>query len=136
MPPRRKNSPAFIPTKTSVRRHHRTVYKRKTKPKFDLSNFVKKGKKKPQRGGSIAYGMGPPKFGHFRGLQPKDLADAYQRIVKGKKKTQRGGSVGAAKQIGSLLWEVGKPVAENFWNTAKRRAAEHKERIKRLYYYS
>ena len=133
MPPRRNNNPAFIPTKTSVRRHHRTVYKRKTKPKFDLSNFVKKGKKKPQRGGSIIkFETGP----RFRGLQPKDLADAYQRIIKGKKKTQRGGSVGAAKQIGSLLWEVGKPVAENFWNTAKRRAAEHKERIKRLYYYS
>ena len=127
MPPKRKNNPAFIPTKTSVISHQRTVYKCKTKPKFHLSNFVKKGKKK-QRGGSIAYGMG------WRDTGRPNLD--VSKFLKNRKKTQRGGSVNAAKEIGSLLYEVGKPIAENFWNTAKRRAAEHKERIKRLYYYS
>ena len=93
MPARRKNNPAFIPTKTPVRAHRRTVYKCKSKPKFDRRNFVKKSRK-------------------------------------------RGGGLGAAKAIGNVLFEVGKPVVENFWNQAKRRAAEHKERIKRLYYYN
>ena len=99
MPARRKNNAAYIPTKTAVRAHHRTVYKRKPKQKFDRSNFVKKTTMKPRRGG------------------------------------QRGGFLGTAKTIGSVLWEVGKPAAKEFWNQSKRRAAEHKENVKRHYYY-
>ena len=93
MPARRKNNPVYIPTKTSVRAHHRTVYKRKTKLKFVRSNFIKKSMK-----------------------------------------TRRGGGLG--KTIGSLLFDVGKPVAEGFWNLAKQRAAAHKEAVRRFYYYN
>ena len=60
-----------------------------------------------------------------------------KRFVIGKqtaKKKQKG--KGLASSIASALWEVGKPAAENFYNTARRRQQEHAERLKRLYYYS
>lgn len=51
MPQKRKHNSAYAPTKTSVKGHTRTVYKRK---KFHVSNFVKK--KKNKRGGYVAAG--------------------------------------------------------------------------------
>ena len=54
-----------------------------------------------------------------------------KRFVVGKKKGK-----GLAGSIASVLWELGKPAAENFYNTAKRRRQEQAERLKRLYYYS
>ena len=54
-----------------------------------------------------------------------------KKFVVGKKKGK-----GLASSIASALWEVGKPAAENFYNTAKRRRQEQAERLKRLYYYS
>lgn len=42
MPSKRKHNPAYSATKTTVKSHTRTVYKRKPKSKFHISNFVKK----------------------------------------------------------------------------------------------
>ena len=53
-----------------------------------------------------------------------------------KKKKKRGGSVALGKAVGEILWSVGKDQAKNFYNTARQRANEHAERIKRLYYYN
>lgn len=53
---------------------------------------------------------------------------------KNQKKKQKG--KGLAGSLASALWEVGKPAAENFYNTARQRQNAHKERLKRLYYYS
>ena len=52
MPTKRKHNSAYVPTKTSVKGHTRTVYRRK---KFHVSNFVKK-KKQKKRGGSVGVG--------------------------------------------------------------------------------
>lgn len=56
----------------------------------------------------------------------------------GSRRRKRGGQKrggGLAGGLGGILIGVGQPVAENFYNTARRKADEHKERIKRLYYY-
>ena len=51
-------------------------------------------------------------------------------------KRKRGKSVALGKAVGEILWSVGKDQAKNFYNTARQRANEHAERIKRLYYYN
>ena len=59
MPPKRKHNPKYSASKTTVKSHKRTVYKRKPKSKFDISNFVKKKKVKPKRGKGL---VGAAKF--------------------------------------------------------------------------
>ena len=49
MPSKRKHNPAYSATKTTVKSHTRTVYKRKPKSKFHISNFVKKQTCKSKR---------------------------------------------------------------------------------------
>ena len=49
MPSKRKHNPTYSATKTTVKSHTRTVYKRKPKSKFDISNFVNKKKCKSKR---------------------------------------------------------------------------------------
>ena len=78
MPARRKNNPTFIATKTSVRAHHRTVYKRKTKQKLNLGNFVKKSMK-IRRGG----GLGAAKsIGSVLMEVAKPVAEGFWNLAK------------------------------------------------------
>ena len=118
MPSKRKNNPAYIPTKTSVKGHSRTVYKRK---KFHISNFTKKSNKKKRGGSTHSYGLWDPNT---------------PSLVRASLLKKRGKSVGLAKGMGEILWEAGKQQARSMWDLAKKRQKEHAERIMRRYYYS